>query len=274
MRREVALYPTVGLCLVFVASARGASASGDEPAEIAGPAQVQWGSTIVCALPPATKVPPGRCTWHLRERGREDIFAHGDVMKCQPAADARISLSLRLPDAPDPAGNADGDFDLSFTVASNDEQNELGSAHPIHIETRDRNGHVAGRYVPRNYDLFAAQAGPAEMKPEWLTQNGLRNGRTDVSWGNFEPEDGKWEQKAFEKLDRILRLTLRYDMTVLLTLGGTPAWASYSGEGGWKPAKDPQRWAAFVDRVVGHFAKAPYYQRHWQIWNEAPAYPF
>lgn len=262
---------------VLIAVSLVAAVQGDEgnaAANVTGPAQAQWGSTIVCQVASPIKEPGGQWTWRLKHRGQDDIWAQGDVPQPQETTAAGIRLTLKLPAAPDPVGNADGDFDLSFTVMAHDQQIELGPAHPIHIETRDHNGRIAGRYVPRNYDLFAATSGPAEINPDWLTKNGLRHGRRDASWGTFELEDGKWEPKAFEKLERILTLARRYDMTVLPILAGAPDWASYDDKGGWKPAKDPQRWAAFVDRVVEHFSKAPYYQRHWQVWNEAPANPF
>ena len=279
-RTGMALAWCVVLGVAIAAAAGGGQPSASDGVELTGPAQASWGSTVVClvTLPDGSgDIPAARWSWHLRRRGQGQVLAQG-LMESGPgaggAAQAKVALGVSLPPAPDPAGNLDGDFDMVFAFSGDDGVSTVLPAHPIHVETRDRNGRIGGRYVLRNYDLFAAQAGPAEMKPDWLTQNGLRHGRTDVGWSSFEPEDGQWEPKAFEKLERILRQALKYDMTVLPLLGGTPAWASHNEEGGWKPARDPQRWAAYVDRVVGHFSKAPYYQRHWQVWNEAPANPF
>jgi hypothetical protein len=146
--------------------------------------------------------------------------------------------------------------------------------HALHIETRDSTGHIGGRYVPRNYDLFGAQAGPANMEPDWLVRNGIRHGRTDFPWGEFEPRPGRWDLEAFRKFGEKLALAKRYDMTLLPMLCGAPAWAAADGKGGWKPARDVSNWTRFVDKIVGHYSRPPYLQQHWQVWNEAPAGPF
>ena len=264
---------------------------GTLPARVVGPAHAQWGSTVACRIDRAfvlgDESPSGKLFWQLVRRGTGEIVNEA----AQPARLALIDVSLApsivleatLPGPLDPLGNLDGDFDIIFTHHPDaGGPVQLSTPHPIHVETRDAEGRIAGRYVPRSDDLFAANAAPARTSPDWLTRTGIRHAREDCSWSEFEPEDGKWNDEAFAPESRFGSLLIqarRYDMTALPMLAGIPEWAQAKDEngkplGGWGPPADPERWAAFVDRVVGHFSKPPYLQQYWQVWNEAPAHPF
>ncbi len=152
-------------------------------------------------------------------------------------------------------GWRDGDYYLIATAGTSQ------TLEPIHVESRD----IDEKYVPRNYDLVGAQCSPAGMTPEWRFETFIRHCRWDVSWGEFEPERGEWNQEAFQEFGELLLELHNHDMTLLPTLSGCPQWAGV----GWGPPNDPQDWYDFVDKVVGYFSQEPYYQQHWQIWNEA-----
>jgi hypothetical protein len=126
--------------------------------------------------------------------------------------------------------------------------------------------------------MFGANCAPVELNANWLTQTGIRHARIDCSWSKFEPREGEFDDAEFTEqglLGRQILLAHQHDMTVLPILAGIPDWAQSSDKpNGWSPPADPEKWAHFVDRVVGHFSKPPYNQKYWQVWNEAPAHPF
>jgi len=251
-----------------------------------GPAQARWGSkiTIVALIENSGGVATRRQKLNVALRDRREpksawrAFSKIKVRTVCQGAKVAVGYSLTLPSAPDPSGNLDGDYDIAlFAAGSNSSAKPVCPPHPIHLETRDARGRIHGVYVPRNYDLVAAQASPARTGPEWLIQTGIRHSRHEVVWSSFEPEEGKWNEQAFGPESPLGSLILQeriYDKTILPLFLGTAPWAYPTGPDGKKlkgnqPAADPTKWAAFVDRVVAYYCKAPYLQQDWQIWNEA-----
>ena len=183
---------------------------------------------------------------------QDPILFRRNVEALEAGTSGRFADKLSLPLS---IGWRDGDYYLVARMGSSE------ATDPIHVESRD----TEERYVPRNYDLVGAQCSPAGMTPDWRHETFIRHCRWDVSWGEFEPERGKWNQEAFEKLGALLVELRNHDMTLLPTLSGCPEWAGVSSG----PPSNPQDWYNFVDKLVGYFSRKPYYQQHWQIWNEA-----
>lgn len=218
----------------------------------------------------------------LRARGDSQeplrTLAHFELSSIARGEHLARDLACTLPAVADLQGRDDGDFNVVLAIGPKDEEKlPLETAHPIHIETRDERGRVAGKYIPRVYDLVSANAAPGRPYPDWLTQTGIRNSRDSVAWGAFEPEDGKWDEKQFgpdSPLGSLILQARKYDMTTIPTLLNVPEWAQTRNSAGrkrgvWAPPDNPERWAAFVDKVVDYYSKPPYNQRDWQIWNEA-----
>jgi hypothetical protein len=285
MPKMAPIYCLLAICVVpSTFTARVA----DEPfslQDFVGPPHGTWSQSVACSLTlinssPA-ELPPGAVQLVLRSRidprQKEYPLRADRSPALVPGMRQAMRLGGRLPDAPDPLGCSDGDYDLVVAIEQGGGRRLLDPAHPIHIETRDRAGKINGKYVPRVYDLVAANAAPGKPLPDWLMGTGIRNSRDSVAWGAFEPEDGKWDEKQFGPESPLGSLTLqarKYDMTTIPTLLNIPEWAqaqSAAGRrrGAWAPPADPARWAAFVDKVVGYYSKPPYCQRDWQIWNEA-----
>lgn len=183
----------------------------------------------------------------------DPILLHRNVGPLEAGASRPVTANISLPLS---VGWPDGDYYLVVPIGSST------AANPVHVESRD----IEERYVPRNYDLVGAQITPAGINPkEWLDETFIRHGRWDVSWGSLEPQRGQWNQAAFDKLAAVLLDVKKHDMTIIPTLSGCPEWAGV----GWGPPNNPQEWYNFVGKVVGRFSQKPYYQQHWQIWNEA-----
>ena len=289
-RAQLAVCSTlVALAVLCVAAAR--NDQSPRIHGIDGPPHATWGSTIRCRIrwvhAVGDEMPSGKLSWSLIRRSTQEALAEApegfDLAPRLTDSFCIEDVSITLPAAPDPLGNLDGDFDIVFTYDPGaGEGVQLVPAHPVHIETRDHRGRAKGRYTPRNCDLFAANAAPVPTSADWLIQTGIRHAREDCSWSEFEPEDGRWNDEAFASEGRFGSLLIqarKYDMTALPMLSGIPEWAQTidaNGKslGGWGPPAEADRWAAFVDRVVGHFSQPPYLQQYWQVWNEAPAHPF
>lgn len=253
---------------------------------VSGPAQATWGSTINVSVSVANpgEVATARQKFEIAMRQRAarpmpwQTLMPVEIRPIWQGAKVDVSFPVILPAAPDLLGNLDGDFDIAILdPAATEPSKPVCDTYPLHIETRDADGTIDGAFVPRNYDLLAANSSPARTSPDWLIQTGIRHAREDCTWGEFEPEEGKWDEKAFGPESRFGSLLLqhrKHDMTALPMIGGIPTWAQAKDAegkpmGGWGPPADSAKWAAFVDKVVGYYSKAPYYQRDWQIWNEA-----
>ena len=243
-----------------------------------GPPHACWGTTVQLRVTPSDPTASAvRYTASLAHR-RDGAPAWGGLPVRFTGSRAPSSLRtvhVRLPHAPDTLGNLDGDYDLTVTAHSGSES--YSASHPIHIETRDEEGKIRGRYMPRITDLIGANSAPARTTPDWLTETGIRHSREHCGWDEFQPEADRWNEAAFAPDSRFSSLILqarRYNMTVLPLLCGTPEWAQARDAngvrlGGWGPPADPAQWEAFIDRIVAHYSQPPYSQQDWQVWNEA-----
>ena len=104
---------------------------------------------------------------------------------------------------------------------------------------------------------------PSVPVPEWRLWDAI------VSWADIEPSKGQWQ---FEKLDSYMTMAKQHGTGVLLTLGGTPSWASaypnasnpyYPGFCG-EPA-NMEDWRTYVKTVVTRYKGQI---QAYEIWNE------
>lgn len=103
---------------------------------------------------------------------------------------------------------------------------------------------------------------------------GARMVRVDVGWATLQPERrGRWSAWALRRLDRVVRTAGALRLRPLLTVFGTPCWASgRSCQGRWwrrgataRPPRRPDDYAralAFLVRRYGRRVTA------WEVWNE------
>src|SRR5215831_10166532 len=104
---------------------------------------------------------------------------------------------------------------------------------------------------------------PSPPVPQWRLWD------ANVTWANLEPAKGQWR---FENLDRYLSLAAQHGTGLLMTLGGTPSWASarpqlksnyYPGFTA-EPAKI-EDWRDYVRTVVSRYRGRI---QAYEIWNE------
>jgi hypothetical protein len=104
---------------------------------------------------------------------------------------------------------------------------------------------------------------PSVPVPEWRLWD------ADVTWPNLEPNKGQWQ---FDRLDRYLSLAQQHGTGVLLTLGGSPAWASarpqvpsnYTPGFSAEPA-NVDDWRTYVRTVASRYKGRI---QAYEIWNE------
>jgi hypothetical protein len=104
---------------------------------------------------------------------------------------------------------------------------------------------------------------PSIPVPEWRLWD------AGVNWPDLEPNRWKWQ---FERLDRYVSLAQQHGTGILLTLGGSPSWASarpqvpshYSPGFTAEPA-NLDDWRAFVRTVVSRYKGRI---QAYEIWNE------
>lgn len=93
----------------------------------------------------------------------------------------------------------------------------------------------------------------------------------ETHWFSLEPKKGEWR---FDKLDLAMRLMEARGVDVLLTLCGTPTWASSRPElpgvytaGEYAPPKRLADWESYVRTVAERYRGRI---RHYELWNEPP----
>jgi len=104
---------------------------------------------------------------------------------------------------------------------------------------------------------------PSIPVPEWRLWD------ADVTWPNLEPNKGQWQ---FDRLDRYLSLAQKHGTGVLLTLGGSPPWASarpqvpsnYTPGFSAEPANIDD-WRTYVRTVASRYKGRI---QAYEIWNE------
>lgn len=96
---------------------------------------------------------------------------------------------------------------------------------------------------------------------------------TGASWVELEPHEGQWD---FRSLDRDVTIAAEHNVSVLLTLGLTPSWAStrptergYSGPGSAAMPKNDADWRTYVRTVAARYKGRIH---EYEIWNE-PNFP-
>ena len=79
----------------------------------------------------------------------------------------------------------------------------------------------------------------------------------NVLWANLEPSKGRWD---FSRLDKLVNLSTNHGVSVLITFGGTPAWASARpaedgayGKGTAAEPRDFKDWENYVRTVATRY---------------------
>src|SRR5262249_30178829 len=104
---------------------------------------------------------------------------------------------------------------------------------------------------------------PSVSVPEWRLWD------AGVTWPELEPSKGQWE---FGRLDRYVSLARQHGTGILLTLGGSPPWASarpqvpshYTPGFTAEPA-DLNDWRTYVRTVASRYKGRI---QAYEIWNE------
>ena len=93
-----------------------------------------------------------------------------------------------------------------------------------------------------------------------LKDLGLSVVRVTIDWDETEPEPGDYD---WSRPDRLLGALHRQGLDPVVTLWGTPGWASTSG----RPNAPPTR-GSDVERFARAIASRYRYVRYWLVWNE------
>ncbi len=123
------------------------------------------------------------------------------------------------------------------------------------------------------HPLWAGTDARAELRR--VVDSGARLVRIDVGWATLQPvARGRWSAWALRRLSRVLRLAERFRLRTVLTVFGTPCWATGRPRcrGRWwrrgvtaLPPRRPDDYAralAALERRFGSRVAA------WEVWNE------
>lgn len=103
-----------------------------------------------------------------------------------------------------------------------------------------------------------------ELGSRWIRNNGLL-------WSAVEPvNNGGYDWSAVGSLEFQLKATQQAGMQTILIVRSTPDWAQkFPGEA-CGPMKESffDDFGAFLAAAVSRYSAAPYYVRHYEIWNE------
>ena len=117
------------------------------------------------------------------------------------------------------------------------------------------------RHPMPTLDMFQAADNPPGLG---FQKFGLGWGRQDFPWGGVEPERGKFDWAATDKLV--------YDahaagLEILPMLGYTAGWANARHDG-FAPPDNPADWEQFVEQTVARYSRPPFNLKYFQVWNE------
>jgi hypothetical protein len=137
--------------------------------------------------------------------------------------------------------------------------------------TTDNLEFFPGRGIPIPAEYFGLHIHRAAAGTPWpaVPFATWRLWDSGVTWPQLEPEPGKWN---FKLLDRYVQLAAEHHVTLLLTLGLTPAWASARpGEassyqpGNAAEPRDLADWRNYVRTVALRYKGVI---RYYEVWNE------
>lgn len=118
--------------------------------------------------------------------------------------------------------------------------------------------------APTSWMLLRGSDDDLERDLDLIADSGASWIRFDFEWTSAEPEQGRYDWAA---IDRVVRAAHERDLRVLATLAYTPKWARPPGATSDKfPPKDPSTFAAFAEAAARRYA--PRGVHHWEIWNE------
>lgn len=143
---------------------------------------------------------------------------------------------------------ADGQLAGQSNLILNNDDAASGIGMTLHLRGAD------AATVKREFDLMAA------MNVTWV--------RIDIDWSAVEPRRGKLQ---WEQTDLLVKEAVAHNMSVLVMLGFTPAWAQPAGADSLSDPrhsrpKDLATFGTFVRLAAERYA--PLGVRSWEIWNE------
>ena len=125
--------------------------------------------------------------------------------------------------------------------------------------------HLFGLHAPAQwtYDEVDQVDGPVDPRTIPSVPVGyVRLWDTETTWADLEPSKGQW---VWRKLSKQIQVAQQRDAKVMMVLGGTPAWASSSGQKSGNPT-NIEDWRNYVKKVCETFGPSI---NAFEIWNEA-----
>lgn len=102
---------------------------------------------------------------------------------------------------------------------------------------------------------------PDDATLDLITAAGIGWVRLSISWAGIEPAKG---YRFWDYIDDRVDAAHARGLNILMTISGTPDWASESGQVN-DPPQDPSDWQTFMDVAVTRYRDRIH---HWGIWNE------
>jgi hypothetical protein len=147
------------------------------------------------------------------------------------------------------------------------------AATELTVETKKPQYTANGVYIPRMSDLMGANGSPDNISGQDLwNKMGLRFSRLEVG-----PVDGADLQDMVNRgwianqaaIDAKINYNNISGVSNLILLAYSPRYTSAVANDTHSMPKDINAWQGYVDAVVKRYSGAPFYVKHFQIWNEA-----
>lgn len=102
-----------------------------------------------------------------------------------------------------------------------------------------------------------------------LQKLGHNSHRFSLEWSRFEPEEGQWNEEAFQHYEKVFEELARRNIEPIVTLHHftNPEW--FAKKGGWANPDTVRYFNRYVDRVVRRYS---HYVRLWMTINEPLVY--
>ncbi len=102
---------------------------------------------------------------------------------------------------------------------------------------------------------------PDDAIIDLIAAAGIKWVRLSISWQLLEETD---DVIVWDVVDERVAAARAHDLDILMTISGTPTWASSSGQVNAAPT-DPSEWAEFIEQCVTRYKDEI---KYWGLWNE------
>jgi Cellulase (glycosyl hydrolase family 5) len=108
----------------------------------------------------------------------------------------------------------------------------------------------------------------SEAGATWVRSDAIR-------WSAVEPSPGARDWASLASVEANLQALAAHQLTTILAVHGTPAWAQQIPGVGCGPMKPEalDAFAAFMHDLVARYSQPPYNVHYWEIWNEPDVDP-